>query len=91
MAEPLDSIMDMVNNIEPLYLDKEALLERWRDEGDDWEEDAARREAVALAAHFAEAIEASPGWPSERRPEYKPHHFEEAADEMIEEFKEGRE
>jgi hypothetical protein len=84
---PEDSIMDMVNNIEPLHDDKIGLYRKWIREGEDWDERKALKEARALAAHFAEAIEARPGWPSLRQPHYSPADFDQAAEEMIEEFK----
>lgn len=83
---PAESIMNMVNNVESLYNDKNGLYRKWVREGKDWDEKRAFREARTLAAHFAEAIETMP-WP-----ELRPHHytgpdFDEAAAEMIEEFK----
>lgn len=82
---PDDSILDMVNNIEPLYNDKNGLYRKWVREGADWDEQRAWKEAKALAAHFAEAIETSMG---PRYGKYKGSDFKQAADEMIEEFKE---
>lgn len=80
---PEDSIFDMANNIEPLYLDIQALYKKWRRQGADWDEARARRDAVALAAHLAEWIETIP----HVRGKYTRQDFEAAADEMIEEFK----
>ena len=82
---PDDSILDMVNNIEPLYNDKNGLYRKWAREGAGWDEKRAWKEAKALAAHFAEAIETSMG---PRYGKYKESDFKQAADEMIEEFKE---
>jgi hypothetical protein len=79
-----ETIMRMVSNLKPLYDDKVGLYRMWIREGKNWSEGKARKEARALAAHFAEAIESMPG-PS--RPSYKPVDFDQAADEMIEEFK----
>ena len=58
---PQDSIMDMVNNVESLYNDKNALYDNWIEEGDAWSEDAARPQAIAFAVNFAEAIESMEG------------------------------
>lgn len=80
---PQDSIMTWVNNEESLYNDKNALYERWIRGVENWSEATARKEALALAAHFAEAIESMP----HVREKYRQKDFEEAADEMIEEFK----
>lgn len=82
-----DSIMDMVNNIEPLYNDKNALYDKWVQEGDAWSEAAARQEALAFAAHFAEAIESTEGFDEK----YKESDLEEAADEMLTAFEDYRE
>lgn len=88
MPDPLDSIMDMVNNVESMYNDKNGLYRKWIRWGKEgWDEKQARKEARALAAHFAEAIEARPGWPELRQPHYRGSDFDQAADEMIEEFK----
>lgn len=81
---PDDTIMDMVNNIEPFYNDKNGLYRKWVQEGEEWSETQAWKEARALAAHFAEAIEASPHYRGGR---YGDKDFDEAATEMIEEFK----
>jgi|EndMetStandDraft_3_1072993.scaffolds.fasta_scaffold701991_2 hypothetical protein len=81
-----DSIMDMVNNIEPLYNDKNGLYRKWIREGKAWNESKALQEARALAAHFAEAIETMP-WPPLRQPHYTGPDFDAAAAEMVEEFK----
>lgn len=82
---PQDSIMDMVNNVEPLYNDKNALFDQWVEEGDVWGDIQARREALALAGHFAEALETS-----EPDGKYSRRDIEQAADEMLEEFEEYR-
>jgi hypothetical protein len=79
--------MAMVNNVEPLYNDKNALYDKWVEEGDAWSEAAARREARALAAHFAEAIESMEGFEGT----YKKRDVEAARDEMMREFEEYRE
>lgn len=83
---PEDSIFDMANNVESLYDDIQGLYRKWRLEGDDWDEADARREATALAAHLAEAIETMPYV----RGKYTRKDFEEAAEEMIDEFKSER-
>lgn len=82
---PQDSIMDMVNNIEGLYNDKNAMFDTWVEEGDVWSERQALREALALAGHFAEALETS-----EPDGTYSQSDIREAADEMLEEFEEYR-
>lgn len=87
---PDDSIMDMVNNIEHLYDDKNGLYRTWIREEKDWDEKRAFKQARALAAHFAEAIEAMPDWPELRQPHYRGNDFDQAAREMIEEFKNDR-
>lgn len=79
---PDNSIMDMVNNIEPLYNDKNGLYRKWIREGKGWDEKQARKEARALAAHFAESLEYT-----HVRGKYTNSDFDQAADEMIEEFK----
>ena len=84
---PQDSIMDMVNNVESLYNDKNALYDKWVEEGDAWSEESARPQAVAFAAHFAEAIESMEGFTGK----YRERDFQKAADEMLEEFEEYRE
>src|SRR3989337_4345772 len=83
---PQDSIMDMANNEEPLYSDKIAMFDKWVEEGDVWSERQAEREARALAAHFAEALEMSPYIEGK----YSEREIREAADEMMEEFEEHR-
>lgn len=80
---PQDSIFDMVNNVENLYNDLQGLYRKWKREGKDWSEKMARIEAVALAAHFAEAIENMPGVQGR----YSKDDFAKAADEMLEEWK----
>lgn len=52
-----DDIMVMVDNIEPLYNDKIETWLRWIEQGDRWTKRAAKKEALALATHFAEALE----------------------------------
>lgn len=79
--EPQDSIMDMVNNVEPLYNDKNALFDKWVDEGDVWGERQARREAEALVRHFVDYL----------GEKYSEKHIREAVDEMLEDFEEHRE
>lgn len=75
---PEDSIMDLVNNIEPLYLDAQGLYQKWYNEGDAWSMAEADREALALAAHFAETLGRN----------YRGRHIRAAADQMMEEFRE---
>lgn len=80
---PEDSIFDMANNIEYLYDDIQGLYRKWHRAGEDWDEGDARKEATALAAHLAESIETLPYI----RGKYTRKDFEEAAEEMIEEFR----
>ena len=86
MTEPQDSIMDMVNNVEPLYNDKMAMFDNWVEEGDVWNERTAEREALDLAGNFAESIESI----EYIEGKYKRSSVEEAAGEMMEEFEEYR-
>lgn len=81
---PQDSIFDMVNNVEPLYLDLQGLYRKWTRELDDnlWSRTQALKEARLLAAHFAEAIESMP----HVQGKYGPNDFRAAADEMLEEW-----
>jgi predicted urease superfamily metal-dependent hydrolase len=83
---PQDSIMDMVNNEEPLYNDMNAMFDKWVEEGDVWSERSALSEARALAAHFAEALEMSPYIDGK----YSPSDIREAADQMLEDFEQYR-
>lgn len=78
---PDDSIMDMVNNIEPMYNDKSNLYEKWIGEGKDWNRKDAFEEARALAGHFAEALQGGMV-----RGKYSKSDINKAAREMIEEF-----
>jgi hypothetical protein len=79
---PDDSIMDMVNNIEEMYSDKNAMYDRWVEEGEDWERREARSQAQALAAHFAEALESSEYIDGK----YSEREIADAATDMIHEF-----
>lgn len=79
---PDDSIMDMVNNIESLYNDKENLYEKWMRDPESWDSHQAFKEARALAAHFAEFLEGGMV-----RGKYTEADINEAGREMIEEFK----
>ena len=80
---PEDSILDMVNNVEPMYNDKQNLYNKWGRNSEDWDAGAAFKEARALAAHFAESIESLPYV----RGKYSEADINEAAREMIEEFR----
>lgn len=86
---PQDSIYDMVNNIESLYNDLQGLYRKWTRDLDAavWSEPKALKEATALAAHFAEAIETTP----HIRGKYSPADFRAAAEEMVEEWKSDNE
>lgn len=77
---PEYSIMKIVNNTRPLYDDKNGLYRKWIREGKDWNLANARKEARALAAHFAEAIETIV------HGKYSSADINKAAEEMIEEF-----
>lgn len=81
-----ESLMKIVNNAAPLYADKMGLYKKWIMEGEKWNEKRAWKEARALAAHFGEAIETMPR-EDLRKLRYGAKDFAEAADEMIEEFK----
>lgn len=83
---PEDSIMDMVNNIEPLYNDKMALFDQWLGQGDAWSKEKATKDARALASHFAEALES--GYV---RGKYRERDINQAAREMLEEFDDYKE
>lgn len=88
--EPDTSIMDMVNNTEALYNDKNALYDKWIGEGESWSEAKARRQAHALVRHFAQAI-VSDKYIREFRWKYTEKDYQEAVDEMIEGFDEYKE
>lgn len=79
---PEDPIMDMVDNIEPMYNDKMAMFDRWVQEGDAWDKVEAHRQAMRLARHFATSLE------EDRlvRGRYKLADYKTAADQMMEEF-----
>ena len=81
---PEDSIMDWVNNEEPLYNDMMAMFDKWMEEGDAWDERRAFREARRLAAHFAEALESG-------SVKYGIRAIDQAAKEMMEDFEEHQE
>lgn len=78
---PDDTIMNMVDNIEEMHSDKNALFDRWMDKGEDWNEGQALVDALALAAHFAEHLEA--GYVDGK---YGEREIRAAADRMIEQF-----
>lgn len=78
---PDDSIMDMVNNIESMYNDKQNLFEKWVEEGKDWDKKQALTEARGLATHFAEALEGGMV-----RGKYSERDINTAAREMLQEF-----
>lgn len=78
--------MDWADNEYAMYSDKIALFDVWVEQGDAWDKDKARQEALALARHFAEAIESSQEFESGDK--YSKTDLEEAADQMIEEFDE---
>jgi hypothetical protein len=78
---PDDTIMDMVNNIGEMYSDKNALYDKWVDQGEDWDKRRALIDAVALAAHFAERLET--GYVDGK---YTQDEIVAAAREMIQEF-----
>lgn len=78
---PDDSILNMVDNIQEMYSDKNALYDKWVDLGEDWNEGRALIDALSLAAHFAEHLEA--GYVDGK---YSERDIRAAADEMIEKF-----
>lgn len=82
---PDDSILNMVDNIEEMHSDKNALFDRWVDLGEDWNEGQALVDALALAAHFAEHLEA--GYVDGK---YNERDVRRAADEMIRQFDQYR-
>jgi hypothetical protein len=51
-----DSIMDWVNNTESLYNDLQGLYQEWYRRGEAFRVKEARKEAAALARHFAEFL-----------------------------------
>jgi hypothetical protein len=83
---PTDSIMDIVNNVEPLYTEKVKLFDRWVQEGDAWTETKAKREATRFASELALAIAAD--FDTGR---YSRRDVKEAVDEMLKEFEDYRE
>lgn len=82
---PDDPIMDMVDNIEEMYSDKNSLFEKWVDQGEDWGKGQALVDALALSAHFAEHLEA--GYVDGK---YSERDIRMAADKMIEQFDQYR-
>jgi hypothetical protein len=82
-----DSIMMWVNNEESFYNDMHGLFDRWVEAGDAWDEADARKEAAALVAHIAEAIEAKDFNEGEK---YSPAKHKEAVDEMMDDFDDYR-
>lgn len=85
--DPEDSLLDMVNNIEPLYNDKEALFDKWMEQGDAWSDIKALRNAYYLANHFAAYLKEDKDY----NLRYSRKAVIEAAKEMVQEFKENRE
>lgn len=77
--------MDMANNVEPAYNDVQGLYRRWNRAHDTglWDEQDAFKEARAFAAHLAEYFEAT----GQVRGKYGPKDFDNAAGEMVEEWK----
>lgn len=84
-----DSIMDWVNNDESFYSDKNALFDRWVDEGEVWGEREARQEAETLVRGFAQLIDQEQT-KYDQEP-YTEKDIREAVDEMLKEFEEYRE
>jgi len=84
---PQDSIMLWVNNEESFYNDMHGLFDRWVEAGDAWDEADARKEAAALVAHIAEAIEAKDFVEGDK---YSRAQHKEAVDEMMDDFDEYR-
>lgn len=84
---PQDTLWLWINNEPQFYDDKIGMWDSWIEAGDAWSDERGKREALALAAHIAEAIEAKPFTEGK----YSRDEIREAADEMLKEFEEYRE
>lgn len=84
---PEDSIMVWVNNEEGLYNDVRRMYDGWVEEGDSWDEADARKEALELVEHIAEAIEGFDFVDDK----YSSGDKNEAVDEILEDFEDFRE
>lgn len=82
-----DDLMMWVNNEESFYNDMHGLFDRWVEAGDSWDRDDARKEAAALVAHIAEAIEAKDFMEGEK---YSAAQRKEAVEEMLGDFEDYR-
>lgn len=82
-----DDLMMWVNNEESFYNDMHGLFDRWIEAGDSWDEADARKEAAALVAHIAEAIEAKDFMEGEK---YSAAQRKEAVEEMLGDFEDYR-
>jgi hypothetical protein len=81
---PQDSIMDWINNEEIFYNDLHGMFDKWIEAGDTRTKEWRRGEAVYLAAHIAQAIEAMPSTDGK----YSGREIQEAADLMMRDFEE---
>ena len=84
---PQDSIRLWIQNEESFYNDVNGLYDTWIEMGDAWDEKTARKEASALIAHIAEAIESKPFMRGER---YSADDRQDAVDELMDDFKNYR-
>lgn len=84
---PQDTLWLWINNEPAFYDDKIGMFDTWVEAGDSWSEERGKSEALALAVHIAEAIEAMPFTEGK----YSKDEIREAAEEMLKEFEEYRE
>lgn len=84
---PQDSIRLWIANEESFYNDVNGLYDNWIEQGDAWDEKAAKREAAALVAHIAEAIESKPFMRGEK---YSAAEQREAVDQVMDAYKDYR-
>lgn len=83
---PSDSIITWIDNEPSFYNDKNAMFDGWIEAGERINDEWRRGQAVYLAAHVAEAIEAMPG----ARRKYSGKDIQEAALAMLEQFEDYR-
>lgn len=79
--------MQWVANEESLYNDIHGMYDGWVEEGDSWDESDARKQATALIAHIAHALEGQ----SSPQGKYTKKEISEAVDEVIKDFDDYRE
>lgn len=87
MARPDDSIMDMVNNIEPMYERMLRLFDKWISQGDAWYPKVAQAEALRFASFRARDLQEG-GLVSGR---YAKADVKQAAKELLEAYQEYKE